>query len=349
MIIINPIVAFKLGLTAKKHWKFILTAVIIILFMPILLIVSVFPLAKPEYVEDYKNIAKDLGTNWVDVLIIDTVKRNNDFKNIEYQDILNSNLNFLQLKVKVYIYKKVLQDDGTYKWEWVYQNTNTYRNSKEITKFLSYYNLYNSKDVMKAIKKTDDSEQYDIQIIYKDLTDMFSSFNDKQVQWAYFLISNNGIQQMYGEYVDLPDFIQVTTKGFFAHPTPTLHIITSPFGNRSDPITGKPAFHRGIDLSGSNAHGQPIVASADGVVEQVSYSNGSYGYFVKMKHIDKDGNTWFTRYAHMSQIDVNQGDKLKQGAVLGGVGSTGYSTGDHLHFEIYFGTQLVNPLDFIGK
>lgn len=350
MIVINPITTLNLGLFAKKHWKIVLTVFLLLLFMPIMAIIAIFPMAKPEYVDDYKAIADDLGTNWVDVLIIDTIKRDNDFKDIKYEEILYSNLDFMQLKVRVYKYKKVKQEDGSYDWEWVYQRTNTYRNSKQILGFLAGYDVSTSKGVMKAINTIDNTDQYDVEIIYKDTIDMFSSFNEEQVEWAYFLISSNGIQHMYGEYVELPEFIEVTTKGFFAHPTPTINRITSAFGNRTDPISGKPAFHRGIDLSnGPSSRGEPIIASADGIVEQVSYSNGSYGYFVKMKHTDKDGNTWYTRYAHMNQINVEQGDKLKQGDVLGGVGKTGYSTGFHLHFEIYFGTQLVNPVDFIDK
>lgn len=348
MIIIDPILAFKLGLEAKKHWKVILTILLFIIFMPVLAVFSIFPLAKPEYVEDYKSIANEFSIGWVETLIIDTVRRENDFENITYTDILDSNLDFLQLKVDKYVFKKIRQEDGSFEWEWVYQSTITYTGSRQINKFLSGYNLKTAKDYMNAISNLDSTEEYDIEIIYKDFVDMLAPFNDEQKEWAYGLLSSNGIQQMYGEYVELPEFIAVTADGFFAWPTPTLKVITSPYGNRADPKTGKPVFHRGIDIAGQNAHGQPIIASADGTVEQVSLSaNSSYGYFVKIVHKDKDGNTWHTRYAHMSQINVKQGDILKQGDVLGAVGNTGYSTGSHLHFEIYFETQLINPRELL--
>lgn len=344
MIKITPLM-----LTEKKYWKYLLIILSVILIVPILVIVTVFPMAKPEYVDDYKSIANVIGTNWVDVLLIDTIKRNNNFENISYDDILNANLNFLQLKVDVYELEKVKQPNGKYEWVWVYKRTDKYKNSKEIRKFLSGYKISTAKDFIKTIDKLNETPQYNIEIIYKDVIDMFSSFNKQQTEWAYLLISTNGVQKMYGEYVELPEFIEVTTNGFFAHPTPTIHTITSYFGNRIDPISGEPAFHRGIDLSkGPSSQGEPIIASADGIVEQVSYSNGSYGYFVKMKHIDNEGNIWYTRYAHMEQINVKQGEKLKQGDVLGSVGKTGYSTGYHLHFEIYFGTQLVDPLNYIS-
>lgn len=347
MIVIDPILAVKLGLTAKKHWKAVLAVVLLVAFMPVLIVFTIFPLAKPEYVEDYKSIADIFSIGWVETLIIDTVRRDNNFEDIEYTDILNSNVDFLQLNVKEYEYKKIKQKDGSYDWEWVYKRTVTYTGSKQINKFLSDYDLKTAKDCMNAIEDLDNTEKYDIEIIYRDFVDMLAPFNDEQKEWAYGLLASNSIQQMYGEYVELPEFIEVTTDGFFAWPAPTLKVITSPYGNRADPKTGKPVFHRGIDISGQNAHGQPVIASADGTVEQVSLNaNSSYGYFVKIIHKDKDGNTWHTRCAHMSQINVKQGDKLKQGDVLGAVGNTGYSTGAHLHFEIYFETQLINPIDF---
>lgn len=116
--------------------------------------------------------------------------------------------------------------------------------------------------------------------------------------------------------------------------------ITSGFGYRRDPFNGRGAMHSGIDFKG--AMGSPIFAAADGRVTHAGWKAG-YGKAVEITH----GNGMLTRYAHLSRIDVKIGQPIEAGATLGGLGSTGRSTGPHLHFEVRINDRAVNPRPFL--
>jgi murein DD-endopeptidase MepM/ murein hydrolase activator NlpD len=105
-------------------------------------------------------------------------------------------------------------------------------------------------------------------------------------------------------------------------------IISSIFGERVHPITGQVRFHQGTDLAAPE--GTPVVAAFSGRVEVAGWAGG-YGLMVSITH----GDTHETRYAHLSEVLVKSGQEIKQGTVIGLVGSTGMSTGPHLHFEIW--------------
>ena len=112
--------------------------------------------------------------------------------------------------------------------------------------------------------------------------------------------------------------------------------ISSPFGERIHPVYGKKSFHKGVDLAAPN--GTPIYATADGVVAFAGVCNG-YGNFIKLNH----QNGYKTGYAHMSSMVVKTNDKVKKGDLIGYVGSTGTSTGNHLHYEVYYNDQVTDP------
>jgi murein DD-endopeptidase MepM/ murein hydrolase activator NlpD len=111
---------------------------------------------------------------------------------------------------------------------------------------------------------------------------------------------------------------------------------TSGYGMRRHPILGYSRMHRGIDFHAP--YGSPIYAVTDGVVEFAG-RHGGHGNYVKLGH----GGGLETGYAHMSRIAVSPGERVRRGEVIGYVGSTGLSTGPHLHFEVYRGGQTVNP------
>lgn len=117
---------------------------------------------------------------------------------------------------------------------------------------------------------------------------------------------------------------------------------SSQFGYRHDPFTGGGAMHSGIDFKG--AHGSPILAAADGVVSFAGW-RGGYGRCVEITH----GNGMMTRYAHMSSLSVEQGQNVRRGEKLGGMGSTGRSTGTHLHFEVRINGTAVDPAKFLRR
>ncbi|MDJ0813106.1 MAG: M23 family metallopeptidase [Woeseiaceae bacterium] len=116
--------------------------------------------------------------------------------------------------------------------------------------------------------------------------------------------------------------------------------VSSYFGKRTDPFTGKPANHTGIDFAGK--YGDPISAVADGVVTW-SADRFGYGIMVEINH----GNGYATRYAHNSENLVAVGDEVKKGQVIALMGETGRATGPNLHFEVVKNGRRVNPVNFI--
>jgi murein DD-endopeptidase MepM/ murein hydrolase activator NlpD len=126
-----------------------------------------------------------------------------------------------------------------------------------------------------------------------------------------------------------------------ALPVPTA-IPTSNFGWRPDPFTNQTAMHEGIDFIAEP--GTPILAAAAGIV-QVAERHPQYGNMVDIDH----GNNLVTRYAHAQQIFVKPGEFVKRGQRIAAVGSTGRSTGPHLHFEVRVGGAPQNPMRFLGR
>ena len=116
--------------------------------------------------------------------------------------------------------------------------------------------------------------------------------------------------------------------------------MSSPFGVRTDPFLGRPAMHTGIDLRGD--YGEPVHATATG---RVSFAGreGGYGNMVEVDH----GNGLATRYGHLSEIDVKVGQSVRIGQVIGKIGSTGRSTGPHLHYETRVRGDAVDPQKFL--
>ncbi|WP_432422149.1 M23 family metallopeptidase [Qipengyuania aquimaris] len=116
--------------------------------------------------------------------------------------------------------------------------------------------------------------------------------------------------------------------------------VTSKFGYRRDPFNRRAAMHNGIDFRG--AIGSPIYAAAKGRVSFVGWKGG-YGKTVEITH----GNGLMTRYAHLSRFDAKVGDRVAAGEKIAGMGSTGRSTGSHLHFEVRINGRPVNPRTFL--
>lgn len=116
--------------------------------------------------------------------------------------------------------------------------------------------------------------------------------------------------------------------------------MTSNFGMRIHPVLGGARAHKGVDLAAPV--GTPIYATADGVVGKASWFGG-YGLYVQLEH----GNNLETRYGHMSRLNVAEGQHIHKGDVLGFVGTTGRSTGPHLHYEVRVDGVAVNPIPYM--
>jgi murein DD-endopeptidase MepM/ murein hydrolase activator NlpD len=116
--------------------------------------------------------------------------------------------------------------------------------------------------------------------------------------------------------------------------------MSSPFGVRTDPFNGRAAMHTGIDMRGEI--GEAVHATAAGRIT-IAGREGGYGNMIEINH----GNGLATRYGHLSEIDVKVGQTVRIGEVIGKIGSTGRSTGPHLHYETRVDGEAVNPQKFL--
>ncbi len=139
---------------------------------------------------------------------------------------------------------------------------------------------------------------------------------------------------------------KVENEQALARATPSIWPIagwlSSGFGNRSDPFTGQPDFHAGLDISADK--GTPVRATADGVIETAGY-NGNYGNSILISH----GFGIETRFGHLSAYAVGVGQHIKRGDIIGYVGSTGRATAPHLHYEILLNGSPINPLRLLAR
>jgi murein DD-endopeptidase MepM/ murein hydrolase activator NlpD len=142
---------------------------------------------------------------------------------------------------------------------------------------------------------------------------------------------------------DLKDDIAYAQAKALATPSiwPTSGHITSSYGYRMSPLGGGRQFHAGIDIGASR--GTPIYATANGKVTVAGYRVG-YGYMVQIDH----GFGFVTIYGHMSKVAVKSGATVSRGDVIGYVGSSGYATGPHVHYEIRVNGRTVNPYPYLG-
>lgn len=148
------------------------------------------------------------------------------------------------------------------------------------------------------------------------------------------------MEREYGEHLlELTDkYLDVLKKIPLGRPVPGE--ISSGFGSRIDPLNGRMAFHPGIDFRGRT--GDPVQATADGMVKEVSRS-GALGRYVILNH----GHGFETMYAHLHKSHVRRGEEVKRGQVIGQVGNTGRSTGSHLHYGIQHHGKSINPRKYL--
>ena len=129
------------------------------------------------------------------------------------------------------------------------------------------------------------------------------------------------------------EVVHVTQEAYL----PVQGNVTSGFGMRINPITGKKSFHTGLDIAATM--GTPIAAAYNGTVLETGQTDGR-GKYIRLQH----GDTLQTMYCHLSEISVDEGDSIDRGSTIGLVGSTGMSTGPHLHFELWIDGVRCNPV-----
>lgn len=194
--------------------------------------------------------------------------------------------------------------------------------------------------VLKEKEQHIQEQQEELEAIYETLKEMEHLQSQNELKNDYFFV-----QTAYIGGPDTPDTLGTSDEGpiqnkdlkleapredkdnYIPSFTPAKGPITSPFGNRRNPFnTAKRQYHQGIDIGA--AYGENIYAAAKGTVSEARYMNG-YGYAVFIDH----HNGMETRYAHASKLLVKKGDEVEKGQLIAKVGSTGNSTGPHLHFE----------------
>ena len=175
--------------------------------------------------------------------------------------------------------------------------------------------------------------------VYKNLSMAVQLARSTEMEVDALLRLANFEKEKYNEVYD----ILAEKKSILDH-TPSIlparGYRTRGFGMQPDPFTGYKRFHGGIDIG--NKTGTPIYATADGVVQSVSVGS-DLGKLITINH----GYNYKTRYGHLSKIEVKRGQKVQRGDLIGLMGSTGYSTGPHLHYEVIKNGKQVNPLEFI--
>lgn len=181
-----------------------------------------------------------------------------------------------------------------------------------------------------------DQEEDKLSEMEKSLTKLESEYDEaKEREYQQWLAQNPPKQENKGGTATNVDGITWLTPINY-------DFVSSPFGYRIHPITGVWKFHYGVDLSA--AQGTPIVASRSGKVTVTDYEAGGAGYYVSINHFDG----FATRYMHMTHYIVSPGQYVSAGQVIGYCGSTGASTGPHLHFSVYYNGTAVNPALYIN-
>lgn len=160
---------------------------------------------------------------------------------------------------------------------------------------------------------------------------------EKEVQAALAAASSSGKNPVF-------------KSGRFTWPVPGYYNITSYYGYRVNPVSGIYKLHGGIDIASAGIYGKAIVAAADGVVVSAGWNSGGFGNWVVINHGTSGGNQFATLYAHMCSAPVvSAGQSVSAGQTIGYVGSTGNSTGNHLHFEVRVNGSRVNPMSYFSK
>lgn len=187
-----------------------------------------------------------------------------------------------------------------------------------------------------------------LQELEKNLADMKKLLKQKGIGESFFIggtyLQSNDSEKLSDEYIDsISNGVKDLSRILRVYPlgVPVDGPVSSNYGYRIDPFKKKRAFHSGVDFS--PPYGEPVKSTADGVVEIAGWKGG-YGKSVVIKH----ENGYKTLYGHLSKINVVKGQKVLCGEKVGEIGSTGRSTGPHLHYEVIKKGKKVNPKKYLN-
>jgi hypothetical protein len=359
----EPVTIAKISVTAagfiKKYWHIILILLFIMALIPTLVLTIainlLFPQASTEEFEIYKELTDGSGIYWASFLAYDVVRLDNYLKennpNESVFDLLKVSFTEYEIIEKEKQVTKII--NGKEVTETVIEKEyivvrdlelHGYFEIQELLKSLEYDTSEKSmtaKKVNDFLEGLNEKEEYEIENTILTDEEIAENFDDNYKQWFFALIEIMPLLDPSSEF-DPDEYI---FTGIIADPDipsiwPVSGRVTSEFGEVR--ITG---IHRGIDIA--NVTGTPIKATANGTVIAVGTS-GNYGKRIMLYHgIDEKGNNYMTVYAHLSEFKVKVDDKVSQGDLIGLMGSTGYSTGSHLHYEVIVNGVKVNPRHFL--
>ena len=279
-----------------------------------------------EYTEQYESAKALLEARLVAMY---------EMGDIKYLDVLVNSENLSDFLSRYYLISEIAESD--------YEIVATYEDSKIQMESITE-SLKEKKEELEQNKV--DIEKYKISLSNMEIlkNNKIASLNEEELV-IYEQIEEymNEISSIESEIktIALQNLGETYIGGTMIWPTPGYTTITSYFGMRTHPITGIYKLHTGVDIGAP--YGASFVASNDGVVIKAEY-NTAYGNMVMIDH----GGGVVTLYAHGSEILVSAGDVVTQGTAVLKVGSTGYSTGAHAHFEIRINGEYVDPLDYVS-
>lgn len=279
---------------------------------------------KASYTYDLLEVQGNTSINWKDVLAVYAVKTTSGENPLEVVtlddekvEILRDIMEDMNTMTGVVVPKLVAETSVT-----IDDDGNSIKTTTYVTKKVLIVTIV-------QLDNDEISQLYNFNDEQKSLLDELMS-DEYSDLWGELLGASGQIIQSGSSFVG---------TGMFAWPFEHDHNITSRFGTRVDPISGEVKTHGGTDIAAPLR--TPILAAADGVVVAATWNNTS-GYFIRIKH----DSTYSTLYAHCSVLYVTAGQEVKQGQVIADCGSTGYSTGPHLHFEVIQNGVRVDALNF---
>ena len=339
----------------KKYWKQALICLVIIALIPAYIVTAtiniLFPQVSKEEFTIYKNLTEETGINWYSFMAYDTVRLDN------YHIDNNPNesvFDLLRVRFKEYeiieTEKEITKTvNGKKVTETIIQKEyllirdieiHRYGPIKELLLSLNYSpteEIMSVKEATNFFSELDKKEEYEIETSILTDDETTEDFDENRKQWYFALSEILPLIDPTAEF-DPDEYIIPELSSNPTTPSiwPTQGRITSEFGENRTNHT-----HKGIDIA--NITGTPIYATADGTVIAVG-SSGNFGKRIMIYHgTDESGTTYVTIYAHLSQFNVSVGDKIIQGTIIALMGSTGYSTGPHLHYEIRVNGSPINP------
>jgi len=300
-----------------------------------------------DLVKSYDDAASLIGADYVHLLAYDMVQTDNDLANC---DPFKTAVLFLDIVVDEYRYEYhtyyvegspvTVQVKVFYRTVYIagwqaasYIESNTRTNVNDIRDAINGLNNLNSKDLF-VVKE----------INARHIDDVSYIFSAEKLEYLETILESNLIPMFYASS-EVPNLdLSGIPLGYFQSPNPSLNTITSRYGYRIHPIKYTRLFHSGVDLvSTYGCNGMPIQPVTSGYVTRIQNLTSGYGKNITIRHTDSMGNEWISFYAHLSKINVKVGDYVSTDTIIGNVGSTGLSTGPHLHLEIKYKGCTIDP------